>query len=205
MEIDFHDGDLDFLADFDDFRRIADEVVGQVTDVDEAVLVDSDIDKGSEGSDVGDDAGEFHAGGEVAGFFNSLSEGEVLEGFAGVAARFGKLGEDILEGWEADFFGDIFPEVDFLPEGIAAHEIGDGATGIGGHFLDECVALWVDGGGIQRVGGISDAEEACGLLEGFVAEACDFFQLGTGGEAAVFRAEGDDVFREGIAEAGDVG
>ncbi len=30
-------------------------------------------------------------------------------------------------------------------------------------------------------------------------------QLGAGGEAAVFGAEGDDVFRDGIAEAGDEG
>ena len=63
----------------------------------------------------------------------------------------------------------------------------------------------MNGGGVKRVGGIADAEETGGLLEGFFAEAGDFPELGAGGEAAVRGAVADHVFRERGAEAGDVG
>ena len=102
LEIDFDDGDLDFLADFDDFRGVADEVVGELADVDEAVLMDADIDEGAEGGDVGDDAGELHADLEVGRFLDAFGEGEELELLARVAAGFGEFGEDVLERGQAD-------------------------------------------------------------------------------------------------------
>ena len=43
LEIDFHDGDLDFLADFDDFRGVSHKLVGELGNVDESVLMDADI------------------------------------------------------------------------------------------------------------------------------------------------------------------
>ena len=74
LEIDFGDGDLHFLADFDDFTRIADELIAELADVDEAVLVDADIDEGTEGGDVGDDAGELHADFEIARFLDTFGK-----------------------------------------------------------------------------------------------------------------------------------
>jgi hypothetical protein len=55
---------------------------------------------------------------------------------------------------------------------------GEGATEVGGHFLDERVALRVNGGGVKRVGGIADAEETGGLLEGLGSEAGHAEQVG---------------------------
>jgi hypothetical protein len=55
------------------------------------------------------------------------------------------------------------------------------------------------------VGAAPDAEEVRCLLEGFFAEAGDFFQLLTGGEGTVFIPPSDDVFREGSIQPGDVG
>ena len=91
---------------------------------------------------------------------------------------------------------DVFLQVDLLAGGFVAEQVLDLAADIGGHFLDERVALRVDGGGIERVLAAADAEEAGGLLEGFFAEARDFLQLLARGEGAVFVAEGDDVFGE---------
>lgn len=76
LEIDFGDGDLDFLADLEDFTRIAHELIAELANVDEAVLVDADIDKGTEGGDVGDDAGELHADFEIAGFLDTFGKGK---------------------------------------------------------------------------------------------------------------------------------
>ena len=59
--IDFQHFDFDDVAGFDDVARILYEAVGKGGDVDEAVLVDADIDKCAEVGDVGDDAFEDHA------------------------------------------------------------------------------------------------------------------------------------------------
>jgi len=193
------------LTDFDDFGGIADEVVGELRDVDESVLVDADIDECAEGGDVGDDAGEFHADLEVSGFFDAVLEGEEFELFARVAAGFGEFGDDVLEGGESDIGSDVFLEVDFFAEFLFLHEVRDGASEVCGHCFDEGVAFRVDGGGVERVGGAADAEESGGLFEGFFAEARDFLELVAGLERAVFVAEGDDVFGEGGVESGDVG
>ena len=88
-EVHFHDGDLDGLADFDDFAGVFDKVVGELADMDEPILVDADVAEGPEGGDVGDDAGELHADLEVGGFFDAFGESEGFEFLPGVAARFG--------------------------------------------------------------------------------------------------------------------
>ena len=53
------------LADLDRVVRIFDEASGEFADVHQAILVNADIDEGAESSDVGDDAFERHAGGEI--------------------------------------------------------------------------------------------------------------------------------------------
>ena len=65
---------MDFLADFDHLGRVADEMVGQLADVDQAILMDADVNKGTKGGDVGDDSGEFHAHLQVAGFIDAVLE-----------------------------------------------------------------------------------------------------------------------------------
>lgn len=120
FEIDLGDGDVDFLADFDDFGSISDEVIGELGNVDESVLMDANIDEGTEGGDVGDDAGEFHSWLEIGWFFHAIGEAEVLELFARIAAGFGELGEDVLESGEADIFADVLFEIDFLAGGFVS-------------------------------------------------------------------------------------
>ena len=78
------------------------------------------------------------------------------------------------------------------------------AAEIGGHFLDEGVALGMDGGGIERMRAGGDAEEPRGLFEGFVAKAWHLFQCLARREGAVRGAVGDDVFSERSIEAGNV-
>ena len=203
-EVDFDHSDVDVLADFDDFAGVFDEVVGELADVDEAVLVDADVDEGAEGGDVGDDAGEFHADLEVGGFFDIFGEGEGGELLAGVAARFGEFGEDIAEGGEADFWADVLLELEGSAFFVVADEVGERAVGVAGHLFDERIALGVDSGGVEGVIGALDAEEGGGLFEGFIAEAGDVFEFGAGAEGAVGVAELDDIFGGGGVEAGDV-
>ena len=55
-QIDLEHPDLDDVAGLDDLARILDEAIGELRDVDEAVLVHADVDERAEVGDVGDDA-----------------------------------------------------------------------------------------------------------------------------------------------------
>lgn len=59
------DGDLYDIADADDLGGVADEAVGELRDMDEAVLMDADIDERTEVDHVAHGAGELHAGLQV--------------------------------------------------------------------------------------------------------------------------------------------
>ena len=56
-------------------------------------------------------------------------------------------------------------------------------------------------GGVERVAAVHHAQKACGLFEGFIAQARHLEQFGAGFERAVGVTEGDDVLRQGGVEA----
>ena len=124
-EIDFDDRGEDALTDLEDFSGIFDEVVADLADMHEAILVDADIDEGTESGHIGDETGESEAWLEVGNFFDAFGETEGFELLAGVAAWFGEFVEDIFEGGEADIGGEIFFEGNFRAFGGIAEEIGD--------------------------------------------------------------------------------
>ncbi len=63
------------------------KLIGQLRDVDEAVLVDADVDEGAEGRDVGDHAFELHARLEILELAHVVAELGRLERGARIAAR----------------------------------------------------------------------------------------------------------------------
>ena len=68
------DPDRHDLTDPDDLPRVGDVTVGQLGNMDEAVLVDADVDEGAEVRDVGHDALQPHAGHEVGNLLDRLGE-----------------------------------------------------------------------------------------------------------------------------------
>ena len=82
----------------DDLCGVGDEVVGELRDVDESVLMDTDVDEGSEVGDVRHDTGEFHSYDEVVEGMDILVEFEEFNLSTGIAPRLLKLGEDVAEG-----------------------------------------------------------------------------------------------------------
>ena len=104
------------MADFDHLGGIADEVVGELADVDESVLMDADIDECAKSRDVGDNAGKFHADLEVVRLFDAVLEREQLELLAGIATRLGEFGDDVAQGRQADIGGDVFGEIELLAQ-----------------------------------------------------------------------------------------
>ena len=95
FEIDAEHLHLDDLTRLDSVGRLLDEAVRKLADVNEAVLVDADVDEGSELGDVGDDALEHHVRLDVSELANGLGEAGCDELVARVAAGLAKFFEDV--------------------------------------------------------------------------------------------------------------
>ena len=94
----FDDTDADVLMKADDLCGVGDEAVGELRDVDESVLMDTDVDEGSEVGDVCNDTGEFHSYDEVGEGVDILVEFEDFNLSTWVTPWFLKFGEDVAEG-----------------------------------------------------------------------------------------------------------
>ena len=82
----------------DDLCGVGDEAVGELRDVDESVLMNTDIDEGSEVGDVRHDTREFHSYDEVGEGMDILVEFEDFNLSTWVTPWLLKLGEDVAEG-----------------------------------------------------------------------------------------------------------
>ena len=82
----------------DDLCGVGDEVVGELGDVDKAILMDTDVDEDTEVGDIRHDAREFHSYDEVVEGVDVLVEFEYLHLSTWVTARLLKFGEDVVEG-----------------------------------------------------------------------------------------------------------
>ena len=62
----------------------------------------------------------------------------------------------------------------------------------------------MDGGAVERVLAVPDAQEADGLLAGFGADTGNLVELGTGADLSVLVAVSDDVERGAFGDASNV-
>ena len=60
-EVDFEHLDLEMLMEVDHLVGIVDTAVGHLTDMHQAILMHTYVDKGTEGRDIGDNAWQHHA------------------------------------------------------------------------------------------------------------------------------------------------
>ena len=115
---------------------VGDETAGHVGDVDETVLVDSDVDEGAEGRDVGDGALENHAGLKIGDLFHAFLEGGGDELGTRIAARLVQLSQDVLDGGQADAGG--------LVDEVRSTQLGQDA-GVADELLDADASRRCDG------------------------------------------------------------
>ena len=108
--------------ELDDIGGVGYAPVGHLGDMYESVLMDADIDKGSEVGDIGDDAGQLHAGFQVLDFMNIFVKLEFLELGARVAPRLGKFLHNVGQCGQTylgrDEMGEVDAVADFLVEDI---------------------------------------------------------------------------------------
>jgi len=98
VHIDFDDTNTDVLMETDDLCGVGDEAVGELRDVDESVLMNTDVDEGSEVRDVRHDTREFHSYDEVVEGMDILVEFKDFNLPTWVTPWFLKFGEDVVEG-----------------------------------------------------------------------------------------------------------
>lgn len=82
----------------DDLCGVSDEAVGELRDVDESVLMDTDVDEGSEVGNVCNDTGEFHSYDEVGEGMDILVEFEDFNLSTWVTPWLFKFSKDVAEG-----------------------------------------------------------------------------------------------------------
>ena len=193
------------LMEMDDAVDVADKTVGDLRDMNQAILMDADVDKGPEVGDVGHNAGKLHAGNKIVDGMHPGIELESLYLGTRVASGLLQLLHDVAERRQADLLGDIALDVDALARLRIIHQIGDRAPVVAGHLLHQLIAFGVDGGSIERVPSTGDAEEAGTLLESHRTKAGHLAQFGSRGEGAVLTPVVHDVLSQLWTESADIG
>ena len=143
--IDLDNAYLHMLVEFDYVERMGDTAICHLGDMDESVLMDTDIDKGPEVRDIRDNAWQDHALHEVIDGGDILVELELLQLFARVAPWFLQFLDDIRKGGDAHLGCDILFNVDGLALLLIINKVCDGTALILGHLFDDGITLRVDG------------------------------------------------------------
>lgn len=120
---------------FQYFIRIFDVTVGDLAQVNKAILVNADVNKSAKSCNVGNDARQLHAHFQIADGIYTFCKAESFKLLARVAARFGKFGHDIIQGWQTNGFGNIFLQRNAFAQGWVAHQVFHCAFHISGHLL----------------------------------------------------------------------
>ena len=170
----------------------------------------ADVHKCAEVDDVAHRAGEHHAGFQVLHAHHIAAQLGLGQAVAHIAAGLAQFGNNVQQRGFANF--QRLAQRFALPlhlfrqarQGRGA-DVGGGVAaglqqGLGGR-----VALRVDGGGVQTVLRLRQAQESGTLFKGLGAEALHLFQLGAGGEGALLLPAGHDVFGGGFGDARHTG
>ena len=168
--------------------------------MDEAVLVDADVDEDAEVDDVADGAGQHHAGLQILELQHVRAQDRRGQIAARVAAGLDQLLDDILQRRHADpAFG----------RGLLC-AVGAELVGKGGHLglarvfqvdpqqlrelLRRVIALRVHARVVEHLPALRHAQKACALFKRLRPQLRDLLDLRARGERAVFLTVGDDVF-----------
>ena len=134
--------------------------------MDKTILVDTDVNEGTEIGDVGDDSRQLHSRHEVFGRMHPRVELKGLSFATWIPSWLLKLFHDVGEGGESYCLRHIAVDVYLLALLRLFDEVGHGASAVVGHLLHDGIALGMDGTGVKGILSPRDAQEARTLLEG---------------------------------------
>ena len=164
FHVDAGDGDAHVLMHMH-LAGGGDAALGHLGDVDEAVLVDAQVNEGAKLRHVGHDAVQLHALAQVLDVVDVVVKLPHLNRRARVATGFLKLGHDIAQGGLAHVVGQVAPRVDFVTLGLVLNQVTDAAAAVLGHALYQGISLGMHCAIVQRVVALGNAQEACCLLK----------------------------------------
>ena len=121
------------------------------------VLMNADVDKRPEISDVGHDAGQLHAYGEVVHGLDALGKLKLLNLFARVAARLFKFLQDIGERGQTHFVVNIPLYIYVRAKLFLTDEVGNLTVQVAGHLFYERIAFGMYSAVVEWVPGTGDA------------------------------------------------
>ena len=168
VEIDLEHLHPDPISRADHGARILDEPLAQLRNVDEAVLVNPDIDERTEVGDVGDNARTDHSRHQIGDGVQVFAEREGSEGFAGIATRLLELPHDVIEGELPDLVSEVFR---LAHQGHpTAKKVADPLAHLLGQLLKQGIALGVNPRIVEGMSRLGNPQEPCRQLEGLSAE-----------------------------------
>ena len=157
--------------------RVADEFVGQLADVHQPVLMHTNIHERAEGRDIGHSPFQHHAGAQVGYGLHAIGKGRSAEFGARVAARLFKFRQNIAHCGQAEAVIDEICGRKRAQDRRSRHQRAQVLAGGLHDPAGQIIGFGVHGGGIERFGGIADAQEPCRLFKGFRPKAGDFQQI----------------------------
>ncbi len=163
----------------------------------------TDVNKGTESGDVGDNAFQHHVRLQVADRLDTLLEFSKAEFRAWIAARFLQFGDDVFHGQQARLFGHKLLGIHGFQSIPVTNQGGDILLQLLRHSSDHRVGFRVNRRAIQRVAAIHNAQKSCGLLEGFRAQTRDFQQRLAAVKGAVVIPETNDVIGQRLVQTGN--
>ena len=163
--------------------------------MDQAILMHADIHKRAKVGDVGHRTFQHHPWQQVVHGLDTVSKGRRFELRTRIAARFFQLFNNVGNGWHTKFVVSEINGFQVAQGAAVAHEILQRLLGGGQDAFHHRVRFRVNGGGIERVIAVVDAQEARALLKRFWPQTAYLQQLLTVLELAVLIAPGDDVLR----------
>ena len=171
----------------------------------QSILMDADIDEGAEVGDVGHRPLQHHAFPQVIQGLDPLPKLRRLELGTRVPARLLQFRQDVLDRGQAELVIRQGRRIEAAQGRHVADQFANALAGLGEDAAHHGIGLGVDGGGVQGLGPVRDAQEAGAELKGLVPQPRHRPQGGAVGEGAALLAVADDVLRQGAAQARDLG
>lgn len=192
--------DIKCIADRQYVKRMTHAAAAHLGDVKESCLLEPDVNECPKVCDVADSSRQNGADGEIGELHDVLPHERRGEFLTRITAGTSDCPQDIRYGWDAcaQFFGqagrlrpccfereswELCPVAQII---LCSAELREDGT-------REFVRLGVDGSAVERRFSSVDAQEACTLSEGCIAETGYFMECLSIGKSAVFITVGDNV------------
>ena len=169
----------------------------------QAVLMDTEVDECTELRDVADGTFKDHADLQILDVLNTVIEPRDLEVGARVTPRFFQLGKNVLHGDSAKFFVGKGFRLQCADHFAAAHHLPRRTLQRCEHALDHRVSFRVHARFVQGVVASTDAQKPGSLLESLGPEPANLHQLLAALERAIRVAPAHDVGRHRLTQARD--